>query len=382
MNKTYKEQRFSSFTEIIDHCKAEYGNKSAFQIKLRENTYEYISFAAFHEHYYRLCGEFLSLGLKGRRIAVIGNNSYEWILSYLAAATVGVAVPLDKELGEEDTENFLDSAECSLVCAEGSQIRKIKKERTVLSFSEIRQTAYRNSNIDYSAVQRLVPDKNEMQILIFTSGTTGSSKSVCLSQYNICSNIYSTVSMVKIFNSDKTLSILPLHHTYECTLDHLTVLSKGGCIAYSESLIKMAKNIAEYSPTVLVVVPELLKALARRIRSSIVKECPQKYQALYKELPLSEAFAKTPFIIRTVIRKKIKKALGGKIRMFIVGAADLDTSLVDDFSALGIRTLQGYGLTECSPLLAGNNDFYFNPRSTGVAVPGVELKIYDPNREG
>lgn len=382
MNKTYKEQRFSSFAEIIDHCKAEYGDKTAFQIKLRENTYEYISFISFHEHYYRLCNAFLLSGLRGKRIAIIGKNCYEWILSYLAAATVGVAVPLDKELGEEDIENFLNSAECTMVCAEESMISKIKNQDIVFSFSNIKETATGNVDIDYSAVKNLVPDKNDMQILIFTSGTTGSSKGVCLSQYNVCSNIYSTVSMVKIFGSDKVLSILPLHHTYECTLDHLTVLSKGGCVTYAESLIKIAKNITEYSPSVLVVVPELLKILSRRIKSSIAKECPIKYQALYKELTLSEAFAKTPFVIRTVIKKKVKKTLGGKLRLFIVGAADLDTYLVDDFSALGIRTLQGYGLTECSPLLAGNNDFYFNPKSTGVAIPGVELKIDDPNSEG
>ena len=382
MNKTYNEKKYLSFRELIDNCNELYGTKTAFQIKIAENSYEYISFMAWREQFYRLCENFINLGLRGARIAIIGKNCYEWILSYLAAATVGVAVPLDKELGEEDIEKFLESAECCFVCAEKSIIGKIQERHTVFSFSEIKQIATRNNAIKYDVVREILPSKDEMQVLIFTSGTTGSSKGVCLSQYNICSNIYSTVSMVKISPEDRVLSILPLHHTYECTLDHLTVLSKGGCITYAESLVKIAKNIAEYSPTILVVVPELLKTLARRIKSNIAKECPQKYQKLYRELTLSEAFAKTPFIIRTVIKQKVKKTLGGKLRLFIVGAADLDTTLVDDFSALGIRTLQGYGLTECSPLLAGNNDFYFNPKSTGIAIPYVELKIDNPNSEG
>ncbi|MBR2324697.1 MAG: AMP-binding protein [Clostridia bacterium] len=382
MKKIYSEKRFSSFRELIDSCAQNYKSKTAFRVKHRENEYEDISFTTFKEEYYRLCSELLSRGLSGARIAVIGKNAYEWILSYLAAATVGVAVPLDKELGNEDIESFLSAANCRLVCSDRECISKIGEAYEILSFSEIRKIAGQENAIDESAVKARVLRGDEMQILIFTSGTTGRSKGVCLSQKNVCANIHSTVSMVKLLTTDRVLSILPLHHTYECTLDHLTVLSKGGCITYAESLVKIAKNIGEYSPTILVVVPELLKTLARRIKSSIAKDCPKKYQALFHDLTLSEALKKTPFLIRTVIKHKVRKTLGGKLRLFIVGAADLDTALVDDFAALGIRTLQGYGLTECAPLLAGNNDFYFNPKSTGIAIPFVELKIDAPNSDG
>ena len=383
MKKLYSEKKFSCFRELIDTCAQKYGAKAAFKIKIAENAYEKIPFSLFKKEFYGLCGHFLALGLRGCRIAVIGKNSYEWILSYLAAATVGVAVPLDKELGAEDIENFLLAAECRLVCADAESAAKIDAAHTCLAFSDARKTAERGAGEESDReVAALCPEADAMQILIFTSGTTGRSKGVCLSQKNICSNIYSTVSMVKIRESDTVLSILPLHHTYECTLDHLTVLSKGGCVTYAESLVKIAKNIAEYSPTILVVVPELLKTLARRIKSKLAKDCPEKYRALYRDLSLSEALKKTPFIIRQIIKHKVRKTLGGKLHTFIVGAADLDTALVEDFSALGIRTLQGYGLTECSPLLAGNNDFYFNPKSTGIAIPFVELKIDEPNAEG
>ncbi|MDE7215741.1 MAG: AMP-binding protein, partial [Clostridia bacterium] len=194
--------------------------------------------------------------------------------------------------------------------------------------------------------------------------------------------IHSTLSMVKITPKDRTLSILPLHHTYECTLDCLLMLSKGACITYSDSLLKVAKNTLEYSPTLLVVVPALLKMMDRKITKSVKEKCPQKYKSLFEDAPFAEAFCKLPKIVKNVISAKIKKTLGGKLRLFIVGAADLDSAIVENFSAMGIRVLQGYGLTECSPLLAGNSDFYFNAKSTGRAIPGVRLRIDDPNDEG
>jgi long-chain acyl-CoA synthetase len=188
--------------------------------------------------------------------------------------------------------------------------------------------------------------------------------------------------MVKVKPSDRTLSLLPLHHTYECTLDCLLLLSKGCTITYAESLQKVAKNLVEYSPTVLVVVPDILKFLARRIKGAIVKSAPKKYAKIFEEKSIAEALSEIPAPIAYLIKRKVRKSLGGSLRLFIVGAADLDTSLVDDFNALGIRTLQGYGLTECSPLLAGNGDFFYNAKTTGRAIPGVELKIHEPNAEG
>lgn len=382
MKKLYKEPKFSSFREIIDHSAQTYGRKTAFRIKRSEGGYTLISFKTLREHYYRLCNRLLAVGLRGARVAVIGRNCYEWVLSYLAAATVGVAVPLDKELASEDIENFLAAANCTTVCAADDLTKKIEGGKTLLPFSDIFGSVCEETPIDYASVEAIKPQKDEMSILIFTSGTTGNSKGVCLSQHNICANIHSTVRMVKIKDTDTTMSILPLHHTYECTLNCLLILSRGCCITYAESLQKIAKNIKEYSPSILVVVPELLKFLVKRIKSGIAKSCPKKYTALYENETLATALGKTPFLIREVIKRKVKKTLGGRMRLFIVGAAELDTSIVDDFSALGIRTLQGYGLTECSPLLAGNNDFYFNARSTGVAIPDVKLKIDAPNGEG
>lgn len=380
--KYYTAKRFESFREIINHTAKKFKDKIAFQIKVKEGEYKEISFNAFREHYYKLCTYLLNKGLRGKRIAVSGKNCYEWALSYVASATVGVAVPIDKELDGEDIANFYKAGECSLMFCDEKTSSKTGAVGEKTLFSEVFSYVEGNAFPSYDEVDAIEKARDEMSILIFTSGTTGSSKGVMLSQYNICSNIYSTVQMVKVFGDDKTMSILPLHHTYECTLDNLLITSQGATICYSESLQTVARNIKEYSPTILVVVPELLAVLSRRIKAGIVQGCPKAYKHLFEEYTLSEALKKLPFIIRLAVKSKVKKTLGGRLRLFIVGAAELDVSLVDDFTALGIRTLQGYGLTECSPLLAGNSDFYFNPKSTGIAIPNVEVKIDNPNVEG
>ncbi len=381
----YNEPKFTDFRQLINHSADKYGKRIAFKIKT-SNCYVYITYKQLKERFYTLCNEFIALGLQGKRIAIIGKNSFEWVLSYLAAATVGIAVPLDKEIHPEDAKAFMESAECEAVCYGSSYADNIQ---TLLSenvkafpFTEIMNMSSPINPIDYLTVDNIKIEKDEMRILIFTSGTTGSAKGVCLSQYNLCSNIHSTVSVVRIRQNDTTLSILPLHHTYECTLDCLLILSRGAMITYCDGVTEIAKNFVEYSPSILVVVPALLKLLNKRITKSITKSCPEKYKELYKTQSLAEALRKTPFIIRKIICSKVRKSLGGRIRLFIVGAAELDTSLVDDFAELGIRTLQGYGLTECSPLLAGNNDFYLNAASTGIAIPGVTLKIDNPNEAG
>ena len=381
MEKTYKEKLHLNFRDLINNSAEKFKNRTAFLLKEGSN-YNKVSYKKFREHYYRLCTSFIKMGLKGKRIAVVGKNCYEWVLSYVAGATVGVAVPIDKELSAEDINNFVEAGECSAVCCEKKFEKEISEGVSVFSFEEVRKLASADTAIDFETVDGIEIKKDEMRVLIFTSGTTGSSKGVCLSQHNICSNIHSTVRMVKVKKSDRVLSILPLHHTYESTLDCLLILSRGTSITYAESLRTVAKNVKEYSPTILVVVPELLKFLASRLKSGILQQCPKKYCELFENNSLGDALKKLPLPVRMVIRNKVRKNLGGKLRLFIVGAAALDTSLVDDFAALGIRTLQGYGLTECSPLLAGNNDFFMNPRSTGVAIPGVQLKIDEPNSEG
>ena len=379
--KLYKPYRFKNFKEIVYRSAERFAKSTAFQIRDGKG-YKFITYEQVKKDFQALALYMLDMGLAGKRIAVTGKNSYRWVLHYLSAATIGVVVPIDKELAADDVLNFVESADCAAVFGDEKTVKELNgrcREGVILEGLE---HTVSESLRSVSELDAFPESDEEMSVLIFTSGTTGNSKGVCLSQRNICTNIFQTLQMVKASNRDKTLSILPIHHTYECTLDCLLMLSVGACITYADSLGKIKANLQEYSPTILVVVPQLLRVLDRRLTESIKKGCPPKYKKAFDEGGLHIAFPKLPSILRAVKKAKVKKELGGKLRLCIVGAADLAPEIVLDFMALGIRTLQGYGLTECSPLLAGNSDFYFNPRSTGIAIPGVELKIDNPNENG
>lgn len=387
MAQIYNEKKFSDFRQIVNNSANIFGNLTAFKIKGHEGNFVNITYSNLKDRFYALSSKFLEMELRGKCIAVIGRNSFPWVLSYLSAATVGVAVPIDKELHPDDIIHFIKAADCKAVCADYNIIELLKEKLgesdiAFLDFGEVIDISKPSYGIDRAPVDKIAIPKDKTQILIFTSGTTGKAKGVCLSQYNICCCIHSTVSTVKITTKDTTLSILPLHHTYECSLNCLLLLSRGATITYCEGLTKIQKNLGEFRPTVLVVVPELLKVLNKRIRRELVKKIPKKYKNLVKTKTLATALSEMPFYLRTIIKSAVRSTLGGRLRLFIVGAADLDTTLIDDFEALGIKTYQGYGLTECSPLLAGNGDFYQNVASTGIAMPNVELKILDPDSDG
>lgn len=216
-----------------------------------------------------------------------------------------------------------------------------------------------------------------MKILLFTSGTTGNSKAVMLSHKNICSNIISVASIVKVDHTTSVLSILPLHHTYECTLGFLLVLYGGGMISHCEGLRYITQNIQEYKPTFILCVPLLLENVYKKIMKTLKKSLPKKYTEDENKI-----MEKLPFYLKGIVKRKVKKSLGGKIKTFIVGAAAIKPEIVEGFFRLGIKVLQGYGLTECSPLVAGNNDFYYKAASCGMPIPNVTYEIEQPNEEG
>ncbi|MGN0733826.1 MAG: AMP-binding protein [Emergencia sp.] len=382
----YDEKRFANYREIVNHSAETFREKAAFQIKQKDRDgYRYLSYEEARDFYYALCAEFIRRGFKGKRIAVMGKNSCEWSLCYLAASTVGCVVPIDKEVSAEDAAAFMKSAECVAMFADRKLEEAVKEQGYEAEYHDFSFVWERNLNVSAemkAEIDDIPLPKDECQILIFTSGTTGSSKGVCLSQAAVCANIYSTVQAVKITPEDKTLSLLPLHHTYECTLNFLLLYSKGACITYCDGLSKIKKNLVEYKPTILVVVPVILKMLSKQIKKGVAASCPKRYAKLFEEYTLGYAMRRTPLPIRWAIKRSVRKQLGGQMRLFIVGAAAVEPYLIEDFDSIGIETLQGYGLTECAPLVAGNCDFYMNVNSAGKVMPGNEMKIDNPNEEG
>ena len=339
----------------------------------------------------------INLGLKDENIAVIGKNSYNWAVSYLAATIVGVVVPIDKELQSNDVINFLNVSSAKAILGDDKYLKSLagnkesidNKNILLINFNSEKDT---NSYKSYSLLlengynlleegdkefDNIQIDPDAMKVLIFTSGTTGNAKGVCLSHKNITSNIMSTFGIVKVKRNDQVLSILPLHHTYECTLGFLLVIYSGGCISYCEGLRHITNNISEFRPTVILCVPLLLEKMYKKIENTVRKSLPKKYADIEGDI-----ISNLPFILKNIVKTKVKNSLGGRLRAFIVGAAPLGPEIINSFKNLDIKSLQGYGLTECAPLVAGNNDFYIKPDAVGLPIPNVSYKIDKPDNTG
>ena len=393
--KYHKTEEVTNFKDMLYRSGDIYRSRTAFKRKDKDGKIYSTTYAEFKNDIVHLGTSLIEKGFLNKRIAVIGKNSYEWSVSYLAASIVGIVVPIDKELHTHDVINFMNVSQTACILGDSKNlnsildnIEKVENPDTIFipfdpekemnnSYSKLLENGkklYENGNHTFDDIKI---DPDEMRILLFTSGTTGNAKGVCLSQRNICSNILSTYGIVKVKRSDLFFSILPLHHTYECTLGFLLPIYSGASVCHCEGLRHIVQNIQEFHPSVILCVPLLLENVHKNIVKNMNKSLPEKYRTEdgnpYKNLP---------FIIKKVVRNKVKNTLGGRLRVFIVGAAAANPNIIADFKDLHLNTLQGYGLTECSPLVAGNTDFFQKDDAAGLPIPNVEYKIDSPNEEG
>lgn len=389
----FKTYEIEDLKDMLEKTANKNSTKIAFKVKDSNGKIINKTYIDFKNDVQNLATKLMQMGMQNQRIAVMGKNSYFWAISYLAATIIGIVVPIDKEASKENVKEFLNVSNAKAIIADNKYLNEIfeikSKLKNEVLLIDIQNTSQytnlsdlitegkkiiENGNKDYENI-KINPD--EMKILIFTSGTTGNSKAVMLSHKNICSNIISIASIVKVDNSTKVLSILPLHHTYECTIGYLLVIYGGGTICYCDGLRYITKNIQEYQPTFILCVPLLLENVYKKVIKTLKSSLPEKYTK-----DESKIIDNLPFYLKGIVKRKVKKSLGGKIKTFIVGAAAIKPELVEAFFKLGIKVLQGYGLTECSPLVAGNNDFYHKAASCGMPIPNVEYKIDNPNDEG
>ncbi len=394
-NKYHKTEEVTNFKEMLYRSADIYRSRTAFKKKNSDGKIISITYEEFKNDVIYLGTSLIKNGFLNKKIAVIGKNSYNWCVSYLAASIVGIVVPIDKELHTDDVINFMNVSESVCILGDNKNLSQISKNIDTLknketkfinfdnknnqilfsSFKEEGKNLYLNGFTDFDKIEI---DPDELRILLFTSGTTGNAKGVCLSQRNICSNILSIYGIVKVRKSDLFFSILPLHHTYECTIGFLLPIYSGASIAHCEGLRYIAKNMQEFHPSVILCVPLLLEKLHKNIVKNMNNSLPEKYKKNKNENP----FSKLPFFMKMIVKTKVKNTLGGRLRVFIVGAAAANPNILSDFRNLGLNSLQGYGLTECSPLVAGNTDFFQKDDSAGLPIPNVEYKIDNPNSEG
>ena len=397
--KYHKCEEITNFKQMLDRSATIFKTRTAFKLKDEKGNIYNKTYEELRQDVTTLGTSLIESGLLNKKIAVIGKNSYKWAISYLAASIVGIVVPIDKELHSDDVINFMNVSKTQCILGNNKNLKPIlenieklenkntifidfdnKTQENVISFETQMEKGKKLLEKGDTKFDEIEINPDEMKILLFTSGTTGNAKGVCLSQRNICSNILSIYGIVKVKRSDLFFSILPIHHTYECTIGFLLPLYSGASICYCDGLRYITNNMLEYHPSVVLCVPLLLEKMYQKIMKNIQKTLPKKYTEKLKEN--ENIVDKLPFFIKQIVKTKVKNTLGGRLRVFIVGAAAVNPEIADTFDKLGLNSLQGYGLTECAPLVAGNTDFYKRNDSAGLPIPNVEYKIDNPDSEG
>lgn len=396
----YEVRRIRDLRELI-HSSAElFGDRAAFLIKDKPGgEYQPVSYIQMLSDMNGLGTALLNRGFGGQKIAIVAENRYEWVLSYFAVCCgTGIFVPIERELTKEDIKNLLMRSGATAVIyssktkdlveeaipEQGAGIQKINMDladhqegtwsfRKLIeegrSLLEAGNTDYLNATIDPEV----------MSLLLFTSGTTGTAKGVMLSHKNLVSNVMNMSMYVNVYGF-VGLSVLPMHHTYEMTCHILTSVYQGCTVAICEGLKHITKNMAEAKVTVMLGVPLIFEAMYKRILKQAQKSGKAKKMsraiALSKKLHLSNT--KLP----RKIFKEVHDAIGGEMKLLISGAAAMDPEIIENFCAMGLPMMQGYGMTECSPIIAVNRDRYSKAASVGTAMPNTEIKIIEPDENG
>ena len=393
----YEYIEISDLKDMLQKSGDLYGDNIAYKIK---RNGEYITFS--HKEIRKMINglgtSLINMGLKGKRIAVIGENRYEWEIAYLAIACgTGIVVPLDKSLPENELRNLIERSgieaifytkkyEDSLIKMKHECIGKLKHlinmdldMHTDGIYSEMELVQYgknlvEDGNRDFVDAKI---DAEKMGVMLFTSGTTSASKIVALSHKNICSNLMDIASVLDINDQDVFLSFLPLHHVFECTVGFLFSLYKGAQTVFADGIRHIVENMNEYHVTVMASVPaiyeRIFKIISKQLENKNLRENILKLEEEHKESSMEE---------KKKVFAEIHEMLGGNVRLLISGAASLDPTIEEKYRKLGLNMVQGYGLTETSPVVAVGNKIFNRVGSVGKTVPHVKAKIVNADKDG
>ena len=391
--KTTKEAE--NFRDFIIRFES-FGNSIAFKYKenneIKEITYE------------KYVKDIKALGtalidMKVKRVVVIGTNSYKWCTTYLATTTAGkVIVPLDKALTDIEIGNLIKRSEADTIVYEkkyqkaideiikkGCNLKNLicmdsKGNKEVLSYDKILEKGkeiLENGDKRYEDVK---VDLYKMSIMLFTSGTTNEPKAVMLSQNNIVSNIVAINRYVKLYKTDTLLSFLPIHHTFECTITFLYGVYSGSTVAFCEGLRYIQQNLKDFKVSVFVAVPLVLETMYKKIQKAIKEK--GKTELVNKMIKISNKLLKVHIDIRKIVFKEILDNFGGHLRVVFYGAAPMNKDTIIGYNNLGIEQVQGYGLTETSPVISAETDKKKRPGSIGLVLDNLECRIDEPDKDG
>ena len=379
--KLYPYTKITDLKDMLQKSGKEYANQIAYQIKLEEGKYQNITHKETREMIDSLGTALIDMGLKDKRIAVIGENRFEWEIAYLSIVCgTGIVVPLDKSLPENELKSLIERSEIEAIfytqkyeaTLENAKNEGVGKLKHLISMDlqEHKKGIYAQKELIEKGKELIKQgndqftkaniDCEKMSIMLFTSGTTSASKAVALSHRNLCSNLMDIASILDINSSDVFLSFLPLHHVFECTVGFLFALYKGAKTVFCDGIRHIPENMKEYKVSVMASVPAIYERILQK-------------EEQYRNASLEE---------RKKVFQEIHAMLGGNVKLLISGAASLEAGIEEKYRLLGFNLVQGYGLTETSPVVAMGNKKYHKIGSIGKAVPSVKVKIVNPNSEG
>jgi long-chain acyl-CoA synthetase len=408
MEKYYEGVReITDLKDLINQSVELFGDRPAFRFKKRmykkgeEVEFYTISYKEFKKEIDAFGTALNSLGLQNEKIALISKNRYEWNAVYYAVA-IGdkTIVPLDKSLPDNEIISLAGRSEAKAIVFEEKYldvIRKVKEEKLsdieyyicfdfeedsddgILSYKKLLEKGNEllekgdRSHLD----TQIDPDK--ASILLFTSGTTATSKAVMLSQRNVCSNVTDLNKVMKFYSTDSTLALLPFHHTFQATINN-TLFYVGASLTFCDGLKYIQQNMCEYKPTVIVSVPLILENIHKKIIKNIEKQGKTKLVNRMKKI--TNGLEKVNINLKRKVFKDVHEAIGGNVRLIVYGAAAMDPELIKSLDGFGLRSVQGYGLTETSPVICVENDRNRRVGSAGKPLPSQEIKIENPDENG
>lgn len=394
----------NNFRELMDFCYENYKDNIAYKYKKdpEKKPAEYINktYADTINDVKAISTAILNNNKKISRIALIGSNRYEWVISYFGITTAGLVIaPMDKLLPEKEIKSLIKRSDVeavifekkyadifkelladetnklsTLICMDDIEDNKIQKLSELIKEGN---KLLKEGNKQYDDVKI---DDNEMSIMLFTSGTTDLAKIVMLSQKNICSNIYAYQAHFKMLPTDTLLSFLPIHHTFESSITILYGFYSGACVAFCDGLRHIQENLKEYEVSIFVAVPLVLETMYKKINKGIADQ--GKTKLINTMVKVSNGLLKCHIDVRKKLFKAINDNFGGKLRIILYGAASLDKDTVIGFDNFGINSIQGYGLTETSPVLVAEGETKHRPGSCGYPLDNVEIKILNPDKQG
>ena len=391
MERLYKYIEITDLKDMLKKSGEKYGEKIAYKIR-QENGYKEITHNEVRKMVDGLGTKLIDMGLKDKRIAVIGENRYEWEIAYLSIVCgTGTVVPLDKSLPENELESLIERSKAEAMICSQKYVEILKKTKLkyiismdlekdndgIISQKRLISEGIQLVKSGNTSFTNAKIDNEKMSIMLFTSGTTSISKAVALSHKNICSNLMDISSILDVNSSDVFLSFLPLHHVFECTVGFLFSLYVGAETVFCDGIRHIPENLAEYKVSVMASVPAIYERLFKIIKKHLEKQ--GKVEQILKD---EEKYKDSSMEKKKEVFKEIHDLLGGNIKLFISGAASLEPSIEEKFRRLGFNMVQGYGLTETSPVVAIGNKKYHKTGSIGKCVPSDEVKLLDINKDG